>query len=372
MQSFLNTFMPWQQRQQMNGGFFPSFLQQYGATQQMPGVSQMSMPFMARGAMPVATPTAMPAQQIQTQGLQLPMLNDPYGGISFAPGVGIAPIPGMPMQGPYPYAGMPQSQPMGYSASETQQPGLFEAAMNKIGLTKQTTTPLQDLRALMRDPSGTLNQWFSTGASTANAAPSSSFKMDWDSAINEVNEALKRISSFSAKPDVSSGVVEEAANAISGVGDAAEAVGDAASAAGDAVSTAGDAASTAGSTASSTAGSVVGGLGKLAGAAGTLYNLASTDWEDPESIGGTVGSTSGAIAGSYIPIPVLGTLLGSVIGKYLGSSIGGLFGDGEEEKMKKAKKEREMLNLVRNMTVLGSRIGVQNQQRKQGVARALS
>lgn len=81
--------------------------------------------------------------------------------------------------------------------------------------------------------------------------------------------------------------------------------------------------------------------------------LLSTDFSNPESVGGTAGSVVGTALGSAIPIPVVGPMIGSFLGEKAGGAIGKLFGDDEEEEQrKKAEKEQKIAALRNNLSSL--------------------
>ena len=81
--------------------------------------------------------------------------------------------------------------------------------------------------------------------------------------------------------------------------------------------------------------------------------LAQTDWDNPESIGGTVGSTAGGAIGQTLGGPI-GSVIGSFTGKKLGQKVGGLFGgdDEEEEARKEAEKEARLSAMRHNLNSL--------------------
>lgn len=77
------------------------------------------------------------------------------------------------------------------------------------------------------------------------------------------------------------------------------------------------------------------------GVATIVGNLASTDFEDPSSIGQGVGGTIGSLAGqALIPIPIVGGLIGGTAGQFIGAELGGLFGESKEEEAEEDEKKR--------------------------------
>ena len=104
---------------------------------------------------------------------------------------------------------------------------------------------------------------------------------------------------------------------------------------------------------------LAGGFTSPLGMAGTAAALATTDFEDPRSIGASAGGIAGGALGqALIPIPVVGAMVGSTVGQFAGEQLGGLFGEGSEEKAKKEAKKAEskaitdanMKNIFNNLT----------------------
>lgn len=124
------------------------------------------------------------------------------------------------------------------------------------------------------------------------------------------------------------------------------------------------------------------------GLASLALTAATTDWDDPRSIGrgvgqlaggsagkllgtkagaalgtalggGGGGAASGALAGSIVP--GIGTVLGAAGGALLGEELGGLFGDGgEEEAEKEAKKQQRMAQLMHNLRMASAYLAGRN------------
>ncbi len=95
-------------------------------------------------------------------------------------------------------------------------------------------------------------------------------------------------------------------------------------------------------------------------AATALANLASTDFEDPASIGQGVGGTLGGLVGSaLIPIPFVGGAIGSTAGQFLGAEVGGLFGkskaEEDEEEAEEERKRAQTQDSLRNAAIFFQR-----------------
>ncbi len=75
------------------------------------------------------------------------------------------------------------------------------------------------------------------------------------------------------------------------------------------------------------------------GVATIVGNLASTDFEDPASIGQSVGGTAGGLIGNAL-FPGVGGFIGNAAGQFLGGEVGGLFGDSPEEEAEEDEKKR--------------------------------
>lgn len=81
-----------------------------------------------------------------------------------------------------------------------------------------------------------------------------------------------------------------------------------------------------------------------ANAAGAMATLATTNFDDPSSIGASAGSIAGGALGGSMIGGAFGGPIGAVAGSFLGDTIGGLFGGDDEEE--KAKKEREQQMMI--------------------------
>ena len=75
------------------------------------------------------------------------------------------------------------------------------------------------------------------------------------------------------------------------------------------------------------------------GVATIVGNLASTDFENPASIGQSVGGTAGGLIGNAL-FPGVGGFIGNAAGQFLGGEVGGLFGDSPEEEAEEDEKKR--------------------------------
>lgn len=79
-----------------------------------------------------------------------------------------------------------------------------------------------------------------------------------------------------------------------------------------------------------------------ASAAGSVATLATTNFDDPSSIGASAGSIAGSAIGNTL-LPGIGGPIGSAAGSFLGSEIGGLFGGDDEEEKAKKEHEKQMM-----------------------------
>ena len=79
-----------------------------------------------------------------------------------------------------------------------------------------------------------------------------------------------------------------------------------------------------------------------AGIAGGMATLASTDFENPASIGASAGAVGGAALGNAL-LPGIGGPIGSAAGSFLGDAVGGLFGGDDEEEEAKKKQEQQLM-----------------------------
>lgn len=79
-----------------------------------------------------------------------------------------------------------------------------------------------------------------------------------------------------------------------------------------------------------------------AGIAGGMATLATTDFENPASIGASAGAVGGAALGNAV-LPGIGGPIGSAAGSFLGDAVGGLFGGDDEEEEAKKKQEQQMM-----------------------------
>lgn len=110
------------------------------------------------------------------------------------------------------------------------------------------------------------------------------------------------------------------------------------------------------------------------GMIGAGVQLATTDFDDPKSIGGTVGGIAGQAAGASLGSQMatlgaaggpIGAAIGGLLGTVGGSALGGLFGDDKEEEARKEAKRQALFEQLRN-NMLAS--GQYLQQRARGIA----